>query len=207
MMVLNDLTMLTKYNFATRRFKENGNVYFDIVSTEEEKVYRVPEDLVKQIISGRKYKIVNLNLENGKVVLKDTSEDLNIVKDINFPICLFNEMQDVFKEGFFKLMQKKIAYLIRINFSKYRNDIYVINKYPDEDGSYVMYFKVKKGPKYAMLIDIKDNSEPYIQLDEMVWEDCYGMRVEEPEHVTSYDLTNQNISYLGKCLARIFENA
>ena len=34
MMVLNDLTMLTKYNFATRRFKEHGNVYFDIVSTE-----------------------------------------------------------------------------------------------------------------------------------------------------------------------------
>ena len=167
-MELKDLTMLTKYNFATRRFKENGNVYFDIVSTEEEKVYRVPEDLVKQILSGRKYKIVNLNLENGNVALKDTSKDLAIVKDINFYLDTFMEMNEPFVEFFFKLVEKKIKYIYRNVIPKYKDKLRVVERYVkayDDEFIYFMTVKVKGDCKYNIKLQINENiMELYIEV-------------------------------------------
>lgn len=164
-MTLNDLTMLTKYNFATRRFKENGNVYFDIVSTEEEKVYRVPEDLVKQILIGRKYRIVNLKLENGDVVLKDTSEDLAVVKDISFPFELFKEMNEPFVELFFKLVKRKINYIHRQTFPQYKDKLTVIDRqsiaYKDEC-VFNLRIRIKGDCRYDFTIFIREDSPCFI---------------------------------------------
>ena len=114
---------LTKYNFCSRVYSNNGVKLYDILTNglvtieEEDKIttdiVTLSEEMVYKVLQGRKYKIVNLKIDNDKIVLKDTSEDLDLVKNICCPIQLFDDMEQPFKDIQIKFMGKKVNYMLR----------------------------------------------------------------------------------------------
>ena len=87
---------LTKYNYCANRFKHNGVIYYEIlteeilIDDENNGIYNMSlvfsESVICKLLSGRKYKIVNLKLENGKIGLNDISDNIEIVKKLSFTL-------------------------------------------------------------------------------------------------------------------------
>lgn len=188
---------LTKYNFCKRVYKNNGMVFYDILTNEiisdideegfekfdvnsndkgvKTNLVSLSEEQVYKVLSGRKYKIVNLKIENNKIILKDTSEDLDLVKNICCPIQLFDEMEQPFQDNQIKFMEKKLKYILRQLFSKYRNEISVPKKYIVSDNDYgvtcylTLISKKKERFKYQFALFINYDSNTTI--DYVSWND------------------------------------
>lgn len=122
---------LEYFNFCCNIYKEGSIRYYDLVSVEEELIKKIPENIIYQILKGRKYKIVNLKLVNDKIVLKNTAEDLELVKRLSFPLSLLKEMKTPFAELFLELIKKKMWYFQRDAFKIRKNKINLVYKYMD----------------------------------------------------------------------------
>ena len=74
---------LTKYNFCSRIYLNNGVKFYDILTNglvtieEEDKIttdiVTLPEEMVYKVLQGRKYKIVNLKIDNDKRIFVTSS--------------------------------------------------------------------------------------------------------------------------------------
>lgn len=124
---------LEEFNFCCNTYIEGSIRYYDLISVEEELIKKIPENIIYQILRGRKYKIVNLKLINDRIVLKHTAEDLELVKRISFPLSLLKEMKNPFAELFLELVKKKMWYIQRDIFKTRKGKINLVGKYINVD--------------------------------------------------------------------------
>lgn len=154
------LERLSKYNFCMRIHNEKGLNYYDLLTDDDVEILNIPEESIYKILQGRKYKIVNLKLEDGKISLKNTSEDSYILKNICFSMPNFLKMDKVFRKNQVRLLEKKIKQIERSILPKYKEKINIYNRMSEIDvNSYIhrLDISVKGGLKYDFYVCIEED--------------------------------------------------
>lgn len=209
---------LTKYNFCSRVYSNNDVKLYEILTNGlvvingkdriTTDIVTLSEEMIYKVLQGRKYKIVNLKIENGKIVLKDFSEDLELVKNICCPVQLFDNMEQPFKDIQIKFIGKKVNYTLRKILPEYNTDISVSHREVEiceDDGVHCFFTFIPKNQekskdgkvKYGLQLHIAYNC--YSSLELLSW------KGEPIFTVAEGDISDYNTEELYNLMVNIIE--